>query len=176
MDSERRTREQHARTRASTRAYRRTQRRGYTLCLHSPITDSRSYAIMIDLPAWLMTGELSGQKVTGMIFERGEHTSRAMYAKPTGSRFCPRDAARAEARDEIGKIKMDRHDIYTRAPYKLPRRAASAVAYRSRDILRFQSARVHRAISKIFRWTLVIVATSGRCNFFSYFCEENVRY
>lgn len=50
----------------------------YTLCLHSPITDSRSYAIMIDLPAWLMTGDL--QKVTSMDF-------RARSARIANSRW-----------------------------------------------------------------------------------------
>lgn len=52
-------------TRTRRRARPRTDTHGadYTLCLHSPITDTRrSYAIMIDLPAWLMTGELAAAK------------------------------------------------------------------------------------------------------------------
>lgn len=53
-----------------------THAAGYTLCLHSPITDSRSYAIMIDLPAWLMTGELPSAKSDGHDFRTERNTIR----------------------------------------------------------------------------------------------------
>lgn len=56
---------------------RTTHETGYTLCLHSPITDSHSYAIMIDLPAWLMTGELPRAKSDGHDFRAGAYDPRS---------------------------------------------------------------------------------------------------
>ena len=69
----------HVHTCARARDPRTDTRSGlHTLCLHSPITDSRSYAIMIDLPAWLMTGELPSAKSDGHDFRAGRSTIREL--------------------------------------------------------------------------------------------------